>query len=198
MKKQYRFNIIISLLSAVALLLVLGGQSGVFKREKATANTFVSEVPSQSPQEKRSSDFTIISGKPTALTIPDLAIDLAVKDGVYDTNAKTWSLSTDAAHYALITPEPNNMGGNTFIYGHNRKNIFSKLGTIKAGTKAYVKTDNGNTFTYVFRKSIETTPYDDTLFHYVGTPILTLQTCSGLWYQNRQLFTFDFVEVSKS
>jgi hypothetical protein len=34
-------------------------------------------------------------------------------------------------------------------------------------------------------------PTDATLFEYKGKPILTIQTCSGVWYQNRQLFTFD-------
>lgn len=136
-----------------------------------------------------------ISGKPVRLVIPSLGIDLTVADGIYNPSDQSWTLSKDKAHYALMTPQANNQEGNTFIYGHNRKEVFAKLATLNIGETVTVHTDNGHQFTYKYRSAHETNPYDDSLFNYQGPPILTLQTCSGLWYQNRYLMTFDLVEV---
>jgi sortase (surface protein transpeptidase) len=136
---------------------------------------------------------TIIEGTPVRITIPSLAIDLKVLNGYYDTTKKTWTLTQDMAQYATITPKANNVKGNTFIYGHDIYAVFARLRRIKHGNQAIIYTDNGHVLTYEFRSSLETNPYDDTLFSYRGAPILTLQTCSGIWSQNRQLFTFDLV-----
>jgi LPXTG-site transpeptidase (sortase) family protein len=137
----------------------------------------------------------VISGKPVRIQIPALHIDLQVADGRYNAEDHSWTLSKDKAQYALNTPLANNSEGNTFIYGHNRKQVFSTLNRIKPGDRAIVTTDNGHRFTYTFRMAYETNPSDDSLFQYKGAPILTVQTCSGLWYQNRQLFTFNFENV---
>jgi LPXTG-site transpeptidase (sortase) family protein len=99
------------------------------------------------------------------------------------------------AQYATVTVQPNNKEGNTFIYAHNRVGVFHTLSRINVGDTVIITTDNGHTLTYKFRTSYETNPNDTSLFSYKGAPILTLQTCSGVWYQNRQLFTFDLVEA---
>ena len=186
-----------SVMFLVAGLFIAVGYFGVFSPKKPTT-TFESAMQalgstgsvSTAPQP------IVVQGKPVRLHIPSVDIDIAVVDGVYNEQQKTWTLSNTSAHYALISPQPNNMSGNTFIYGHNRKEVFARLAKVKVGDEALLYTDNGNVFRYVFRVSVETNPYDDSLFAYKGSPIVTLQTCSGLWYQNRQLFTFDFVSVS--
>lgn len=157
-------------------------------------------VPAPAPQQTAEVQAAIkvvetISGKPTRLVIPSLKIDITVADGIYNASSQTWTLSKDKAHYALMTPEPNNQEGNTFIYGHNRREVFANLAKLKIGETATVYTDNGHQFTYKFRSAYETNPTDSSLFDYQGPPILTLQTCSGVWYQNRYLMTFDLVEV---
>jgi LPXTG-site transpeptidase (sortase) family protein len=136
-----------------------------------------------------------ISGKPARIVIASLNIDIPVADGVYNARTKAWTLSTNKAHYALMTPKPNNQWGNTFIYGHNRPEVFSRLSKLQTGQTAVVYTDNNHVFTYSYRSARETNPNDDSLFTYQGPPILTLQTCSGLWYQNRYLMTFDLIGV---
>ncbi len=135
------------------------------------------------------------SGEPTRIRIPSLNIDLSVVDGYYNKTTKAWTLTKDKVQYATITPQPNNKSGNTFMYGHNRPGVFNTLNKIKVGDEAIVTTANGHTFTYKFRTAYETNPNDDSLFQYQGAPILTVQTCSGVWYQNRQLFTFDLVRA---
>ncbi len=138
----------------------------------------------------------VIKGKPVRIVLPDVSIDVQIADGIYYPSSKTWSLSLTKAQYALMTPEANNQEGNTFIYGHNRKEVFNRLPKLQIGQLAYVYTDNNHIFTYKYRSHYETNPNDDTLFTYRGAPILTLQTCTGIWYQNRDLMTFDLVKVS--
>lgn len=136
-----------------------------------------------------------ISGKPVRVQIPALKLDLAVAEGHFNPTNRTWTLSNDKAHYAVNTRLANNTEGNTFIYGHNRPGVFKTLYQVKPGDQATVTTENGHTFTYVFKAAYETNPNDDSLFQYKGAPILTIQTCSGMWYQNRQLFTFTLQKV---
>ena len=131
-----------------------------------------------------------ITGNPTNLTIDSLGLNLQVIPGVYDTASKTWTLSKDKVQFATVTTPPNNAGGNTFIYGHYRKGVFSTLHSIPEGAKAVITTDNGHKFYYVLDSVRVTDPTDDSLFQYQGAPILTIQTCSGLFFQHRQLFTF--------
>lgn len=134
---------------------------------------------------------------PTQLVIPALNMTLPVKEGLYNQTDKSWNLSLDSVHYAHVTAQPNNYAGRTFIYGHARKGVFLKLPDIKSGDKAYILTKSGFKFIYEFTQTKVTNPEDTSIFHYDGPPILTLQTCIGTWWQNRQLFTFDFVSVEK-
>lgn len=159
-----------------------------------STNSFSTSINTQ-PLNSDSKVTEFIQGKPVRIEIPSVGINIPVTDGFYNYKTKTWTLSKDKAHYGTITAMPNNRGGNTFIYGHNRKEVFSKLGKLKMGQDAMVYTDNGHIFTYRFRNSYETNPNDDSLFRYQGPPILTLQTCSGLWYENRLLMTLDLIKV---
>jgi LPXTG-site transpeptidase (sortase) family protein len=138
----------------------------------------------------------LIEGRPVRIQLPSLGIDLAVINGYYDAATQSWTLTNNDAQYAVNTVLANNQEGNTFIYGHNRKQVFESLYKIQPGQHAIVYTDNNHVFTYEYTGSVVTSPNDDSLFTYQGPPILTLQTCSGLWYQNRQLFHFSLVSVS--
>ena len=197
MIKISRFHATMVAMFTAACLLIGVGYFGMFAPKRPTT-TFESamQAASAASAQAPAPQPIVIQGKPVRLSIPSIELDIAVVDGVYNAQQKTWTLSNSNAHYALISPQPNNSSGNTFIYGHNRKEVFAKLAKVKAGDEALLYTDNGNVFRYVFRISVETNPYDDSLFAYSGPPIVTLQTCSGLWYQNRQLFTFDFVSVT--
>ena len=138
----------------------------------------------------------VISGEPVRIDIPSLKLSLPVIPGYYNKRTHSWTLTNDKVQYAVMTPPPNNASGNTFLYGHYRWGLFASLHTIKAGAEVSITTDNGHVFTYDFVGSRETNPYDDSLFKYQGKPILTIQTCSGLFFQNRQLFTFNLGKVT--
>ncbi len=198
MKTTYKsFNLIIIVLTIAAVALLssasikstfFGGDSKVLSFSDAMHD----RVPPAVEQKK-----STIYGKPSRLVIKSVSIDIAVTDGIYNEQDRTWSLSNDKAHYALISPLANDAKGNTFIYGHNRREVFSRLEDVVANDTLKLITDNGYEFTYSFVDSVTTDPYDDSLFRYSGSPIVTLQTCSGLWFQNRSLFTFKLDSVQK-
>lgn len=179
--------------SLIVIGLILGLPSILQNRQEsnvpkvsAAAFTEASKVAAPQPNTP-----AYIEGTPVRLQIPSLGIDLPVISGYYNKATQKWTLTKDKVQYATITPLPNNARGNTFLYGHNRHEVFKNLSKIGLGAEAIITTSNGHTFTYTFRGALETTPTDDSLFHYQGAPILTVQTCSGAFYQNRQLFTFD-------
>lgn len=179
-------GIVISLFGAV-----LGFKHGL-------AFAFNHTPPQQVVAPAKPSAYTPVdklSGKPIRIVIPSVGIDIAVVDGFYNQRTQTWSLSETEAQYATITPLANTVEGNTFIYGHNRPAVFKSLLDAKAGASAMVYTDNGHQFIYKLRSWKATKPTDDSLFYYQGQPILTVQTCSGTFFQNRSLYTFDLVEA---
>lgn len=138
----------------------------------------------------------LVSGVPSHISIPSVGISIPVDLGTYNQKSQTWSLSLTDAEYATVTPEPNNLSGNTFIYGHNRWAVFYKLLKIQVGDTATVTTTNNHSFTYKLVSTKVTNPNDLSVFTYKGSPILTLQTCSGEFYQNRQFFVFNLVSYT--
>lgn len=152
------------------------------------ASLDMQELTVQQPVESQE----LKSGKPQKLTIDSVGIDIEVLDGEYDPASHKWTLLKDKAHYALMTPLANNQAGNTFIYGHNNKKVFTRLENTKIGDIAHVQTPNG-VFSYKLRDIKEVPPTDTSMFEYRGSSTLTIQTCSGSWYEKRKLFTFDYL-----
>lgn len=140
----------------------------------------------------------VISGHPNRIIIPSLNMSLAVTDGAYSPKTGKWDLSLDHAHYATISALPNTKLGDTFIYGHYRPEVFARLHHITVGSEAKLQTDNGLTFVYRLDNVRETNPKDTTIFSYQGAPEMTIQTCSGAWFQNRQFYTFSLVRYEKA
>lgn len=148
-----------------------------------------------SPNAQSTSKKASVSGVPSHIDVPGVKVSVDIGPGYYNKESQTWTLSKNKAHYATVTPEPNDASGNTFIYGHNRPEVFNKLLNLKKGDEAIVTTNNNHKFIYKMVDRRDTKPTDNSLFSYHGPPILTLQTCSGFWYQNRSLFVFDLVRV---
>lgn len=134
----------------------------------------------------------LVTGQPTSITISSLNLTLPITPGVYDTKTKAWTLSLDKAHFATPSVTPNNEAGNTLIYGHYRPEVFAYLHNIIPGATAVVTTDTGYRFNYTFERTEAVDPVDTSIFSYRGTPRLTVQTCSGSFMQNRQLYYFHY------
>lgn len=191
MRLRYQFSIGLILIFTG---LVLGYGPLLERKKNAEVQQPVTTITAAPPVAPTSATLPI-EGTPVRIQIPSLNIDLPVINGYYNARDGSWTLTNTKAQYATITPKANNTQGNTFIYGHRLANVFGHLSQIKTGASVIITTDNNHAFTYVYRDSHETNPNDDSLFHYKGPSILTLQTCSGTWDQNRRLFTFDFKGV---
>jgi LPXTG-site transpeptidase (sortase) family protein len=179
----------------VAIGLAVAGYSLINtmrSQETATAAVPLSEAL-QSPTVPE--DKPSVSGTPSHITIPSVNINLKVIPGNYYPANNSWTLTRDNAQWGTITQPANDKAGMTFIYAHYRKGVFLTLPKIKVGETAVVKTEQGNIFTYRFKYSTVTKPSDTSIFTYQGQPILVLQTCTGAWYQDRQLFFFDLEKV---
>jgi LPXTG-site transpeptidase (sortase) family protein len=138
----------------------------------------------------------ITVGKPVRIIVSSLGIDLPVDEGFYSATDASWTLSGYHAQFAMLSNYANDTEGNTFIYGHNNKYVFGPIKNINAGSEALVYTDNGHVFSYIFEQSYAVTPDNTSVLTYQGPPILTIQTCSGNWNEQRQMYTFKFRKVA--
>lgn len=134
---------------------------------------------------------TIITGKPVRIKVPAAGIDLTVVEGYYNTQTGDWTLTDDKAQFAMPTSQPNDEAGNTLIYGHDTPAIFHRLHDLAPGVEAIIYTNNGHVLTYKLRSSEVIDPKNTSIFTYNGKPQLTLQTCTGIWSENRKFFYFD-------
>jgi LPXTG-site transpeptidase (sortase) family protein len=180
---------------AIGLIVGGGGLYNDWQRQHSTAKPEpISKLLENSAANDKGNP--LVSGSPVHINISSVGIDLNVIPGYYYPQTKSWTLTSTNAQYGTITAKANNKSGATFIYGHALMNVFGKLPKVQPGDTAVIKTDSGHTFIYKFQKSSVVTPDNTSLFSYKGQPVLILQTCTGAWYQNRQLFVFSFSEVS--
>lgn len=151
----------------------------------APATTVVTAPPAPS----------VIHGHPTHIGIPSLGISLEIIDGRYNPADSSWTLSDTQAMFGTMTPEPNDTTGNTFIYGHATDRVFGRLPKLTPGTEVAINTSNGLRFVYTYRSGVIVAPTDTSVLAATQKPTLTLQTCTGIWSENRHIFTFDFTRV---
>lgn len=166
----------------------------VLKKDRLTP-VVLADITANNPTET-AAPVPIIMGKPVRLLVPSVDIDLPVIDGQYNPLDQSWTLVSDKAHFAIPSLPANDRGGSTLIYGHNTPPVFKKLSGLTAGASAEVYTDNGYVFSYTFIQAEKVAPDNTATFSYSGTPILTLQTCSGIWSELREMFTFKFEKVA--
>jgi LPXTG-site transpeptidase (sortase) family protein len=181
-----KIRFIISTSAFYALVLILG------------VNMLGINIPvvySQTPPPLPKKEIKITSGKPIRILLPRLQIDLPVSDGAFDINTGTWNISDNHVHYALPSSLANDYAGNTLIYGHSYDWVFRPLKKLSPGDTLQVFTDNGHVFNYIFEGSRELSPTDTSVFSYDGYPSVTLQTCSGVWLEKREMFKFNLEEV---
>ena len=151
---------------------------------------------------KSTNGVPLVTGFPVSISIPGprpaADMNVGIIPGYYDSKSKTWTLTETDAQYAVMTPQPNNITGNTFIYGHYRPNVFAYMHLILPGTIATITTNNGYKFTYKFVETYAVNPGDSAVLANSNSPILTIQTCSGTFFQNRQMYIFTYQGYSKS
>src|SRR4051812_11819785 len=105
--QQLRFYSLVGVFFTLAGLL-LGSQHFIEHWQRHNAQPFFATAAAQ---QQRPSTPTptqpAISGQPTHIDIPRVGISLDVAPGYYNKTSQTWTLTTNKAHYATITPPPN-------------------------------------------------------------------------------------------
>ncbi len=119
---------------------------------------------------------------PVELIIPSINIDLQVdpgqiKDGV-------WQISDTNATFLNTAAVPGG-GGNTVIYGHNKKVLFGNLPYLSLGQKISIKTKSGKIYNYVADTKYFVSPDRVDLVSPTNTEELTIYTCYGLFDSQR-------------
>jgi LPXTG-site transpeptidase (sortase) family protein len=198
MKKSLALKLYLTGGALIIAALVIGAQTINWPLQVQASQVTVNLAPATTPASQPGQPQQKIGGTPVRIVVPNRTIDLPVIQGSYDPDTGNWTLSNNKAQFALNSSVANNKLGNTFIYGHDIPQVFKRLEGLVAGDIAQIYTDNGYVFTYKYRSSIDVDPSNTNIFSYSGPSILTLQTCSGVWSQNRHLMTFDFVEVRKA
>jgi LPXTG-site transpeptidase (sortase) family protein len=138
-----------------------------------------------------------LEGKPVQISIVDLNISLPVVEGTYNSQTHNWSVASNKANFASVTPFPNTEQGNTVIYGHNNREVFKSTTKLKPGTQLIVETENGLIFEYHFVKAETVLPDNVSIFSYQGAPQLTVIACEGIWNSKRREMYFQFDRVTK-
>ena len=137
----------------------------------------------------------ILTGKPVNIRAPSVDINLDVIEGFYDKETDDWTLTDDNAQFAVMTSQPNDSTGNTFIYGHNTSAVFAPLIYMSEGDEVIVTTSNKLTFTYRYTGVKIVDPTTTSILLPTKEPRLTLMMCEGVFDQHRRVMIFDLVEV---
>lgn len=133
----------------------------------------------QTPAEAQ----TTVKGElPTEISIPSININEPVdigtiKDGV-------WQISYNNPTFLETSARPGT-GGNTIIYGHNKKAIFGNLPYLSIGQKILIKTTDGKTYIYVAYEKDFVGPGRVDLVSSTNTEVLTIYTCWGIFDSER-------------
>ena len=197
--KTYKIPLIIKVVSLYVLLLFVPAVYSLQQQPTQTAaidnNQYLSEIVTAEPEPIEPETIT---GNPVRLEIPAVGIDLPIVDGEYDSASDTWTLSTTAVHIATMTAPINDQAGQTLIYGHNNRDLLAPTRDIAADDMLIIHTDNDLIFRYAYTGDEVVDPTDTSLFDQdPDKPHITLLTCEGLFYEQRRLMSFVFLEVEE-
>lgn len=192
--QQARFVFSSALLYVITIIGIGAAVSTPYVAAKAPMSQLQHQQVSERPTVQTMEE---ISGTPVRITIPSEDVDLPVIPGVYDPSTDSWTLSGYNAQFATASQPANNVGGETFIYGHNNDYVFGALRhvTPTVGAEALVYTGNGHEFAYTFQKVWSVGPYDVSTLNYQGPPVLLIQTCTGSFNELRTMYLFNFEKV---
>lgn len=192
-KKSSILGIII-LTIGMSLMAFIMVQNFMQRQALATGDASPAPIFSQQLESTVNTSERAITGVPSNINIASIGMDLQIKNGIYDEKTGKWTLADDAAFYATPTSPLSSAPANTLIYGHNSHAVFSSLFKLKAGDQAIVKADNGYEFVYTFSESKTIKPTDVSILNVGDKPQITLQTCTGMFDQYREVFIFYLTE----
>lgn len=113
---------------------------------------------------------------PAEIIVPSLNLDLKVDPGIIKNGV--WLISDKNATFLNTSAAPG-VGGNTVIYGHNKKVIFGSLPRIKIGDSISIKTTKGIVYNYIVDDKLVVNPDRVDLVSPTSKETLTVYTCYG-------------------
>ena len=119
---------------------------------------------------------------PVEIIIPSIQIDLKVDPGVIKNGV--WLISDTGATFLSSSAAPG-AGGNTVIYGHNKKVIFGNLPYLSLGQTITIKTKSGKVYNYIADQKYFVGPDRVDLVSPTGSEELTIYTCWGVFDSQR-------------
>lgn len=161
---------ILALLVGLSLL-IYGGVS--YYRVRILSFSKVPQAVQQSVQDQ---DI------PVEVIIPSINIDLKVDPGTIKDGV--WQISALSATFLDTSAIPGS-GGNTVMYGHNKKAIFGNLPYLSIGQKIIIKTKSGKIYNYIADKKYFVGSDRVDLVSPGNSEELTLYTCWGLFDTQR-------------
>lgn len=138
-----------------------------------------------------------VSGEAVRLSLPSLDRTYDIVNGTYDSATGEWGFINDKnVYFAPMSIRPNNKEGTTLLYGHAKTSVFGVLPNLRAEDQAIVKTKDGKEFYYNLTSTKVVKPEQgNEVVDSLGAPTLILQTCTGLWSQDRALYIFMLTKV---
>ena len=190
------YSSVIFLYGATLLFALYLFNPSVF-RTTAESYPALENTPTEPIQTPAEEIRKIVMGKPVRLLVPKISRDIRVMEGHYNEKDGSWTLRDGKieTYFAMPSALANDYGGNTIIYGHSNRFVFSPLKNLVPGDVAEVHTDNGHVFRYAFVDTLEVQPDDVSIFTLEGPAQLILQTCTGNWYEKRGLYRFSLLET---
>lgn len=119
---------------------------------------------------------------PVEIIIPSINIDLNVDPGGVKNGV--WQISSSKATFLDTSAIPGT-GGNTVIYGHNKKVIFGNLPYLSIGQEITIKTQDGKLHNYKAENKYFVGPDRVDLVSPSSQEELTIYTCWGVFDQAR-------------
>ena len=125
---------------------------------------------------------------PVALSLPRLGISLQIKEGAYA--AGRWTLDNVHAFYARAnTP---------LIYGHAIREVFLGLHNATKNELLYITNDKSQKLAFRLTTTRVVTPSTIALLNEKKARTLFLLTCTGPYFESRQVFEFSYIGLVPS
>lgn len=123
---------------------------------------------------------------PVELRIASIGKNISLVKGFYSQSNTDWTLSDVEAQYIAYEQSKS-----FYIYGHNSTYIFGDLPQLQQGDQVSLVSLNNIVRKYAFTDKKTVTPYEVDVLNIQGKdPQLILQTCSGWYGQNRDVYYF--------
>ncbi|QQG41416.1 MAG: sortase [Candidatus Woesebacteria bacterium] len=119
---------------------------------------------------------------PVQITIPSIKIDQPIDVGTIQNGV--WLISYEHPTFLDTSARPGT-GGNTVIYGHNKKVIFGNLPYVSIGQNVFIKVASGKIYKYEIYQKDFVSPDRIDLVSPENKEDLTIYTCWGLFDSQR-------------